>query len=451
MATLWKKLARSIRRNRSVDLAPVSLYARAAAGKRSSCRLARPRLTRRGVAAVALAFWLLAVALMSQTSLALLAFCLYVAALLVAAVQSLLALRNISVQLNWPDHAEAGQRFTLTIAVWNGRRVLTAWNLAFEAELEPIRLAGSDVSRAEPPGRLEPRVPEPHLRIPLGNVPAGTERLSSIELCLPDRGLYRLHRPAVQTDYPLGVVRVSAWCPELEPIYVYPRVGRVRELSVQREQLGYVHEEAGSGRRSRSEGDFHGLRQFREGDSSRWIHWRTSARLAKLMVKEFERRHGPDAFIMFDAWLPAEASERELERFEEAVSFVASSLRRLAGSRELRLTLALAGWRSYALTGRVSPRLIRAGLETLSVLEGSSRPDWDELLLELPPRTKGTARMTLVTTDRSRHEQILEQVQARRPQWASAFEAAELVVAGSSRFYRLFQIELPRGQRRATA
>ncbi len=436
-------LFRSIRRRRQRERSAIVLAALPTDNGRAGCWPARPRLTRRGIAALSLAGWLLAVVLMSQTSLALLAFCLYSAALVVASVQSLLALRNVSVRLDWPDHVEAGCPFALAVAVSNRRRICTAWNLVFEASLEPVRLDGSDARRRQSclPGRVEPRLPTPQLQVPVGDVAAGTELIRRIELTLPDRGLYRLGCPNLVTTYPLGIVLVSAQCPQLQPIHVYPRLGRVRDIALQREQPCYVFQEIGSGRRWGLAGDFHGLRQFREGDSARWIHWRTSARLAKLMVREFESRRQPDALIMFDAWLPADAGQEELHRFEQTVSFVASMLVRLAGLRELQLTLALAGARTCSLTGRVSPRLIRAGLQELSVLEATPSPDWNKLLLELPPPKSGTARIRLVTTDRHRHGQILELVQTRRPQWASAFEAAELIVAGSSRFYRLFQIE----------
>src|SRR5207245_10092424 len=62
-----------------------------------------------------------------------------------------------------------------------------------------------------------------------------------------------------------------------------------------------------------AQSDFHGLRAFRSGDSPHWIHWRTSARLGELMVREFEETPDDNLVIILDAWLPADL-ERERGR-----------------------------------------------------------------------------------------------------------------------------------------
>src|SRR5439155_887264 len=53
-----------------------------------------------------------------------------------------------------------------------------------------------------------------------------------------------------------------------------------------------------------AQSDFHGLRAFRSGDSPHWIHWRTTARLGELMVREFEETPNDSLVLILDAWLP---------------------------------------------------------------------------------------------------------------------------------------------------
>ena len=60
------------------------------------------------------------------------------------------------------------------------------------------------------------------------------------------------------------------------------------------------HSRQAGSRHELARADFHGLRQYRTGDSLRWIHWRTSARRGQLMVKEYEDVPGEDLVLVFD-------------------------------------------------------------------------------------------------------------------------------------------------------
>ena len=77
--------------------------------------------------------------------------------------------------------------------------------------------------------------------------------------------------------------------------------------------------------RSAQQVEYHGLRDYRSGDSPRWIHWRTSARRGELMVKEFEQQNEQDLAILIDPWLPrTKAAAEQREALEEAISFAAT-------------------------------------------------------------------------------------------------------------------------------
>ena len=64
---------------------------------------------------------------------------------------------------------------------------------------------------------------------------------------------------------------------------------------------------AGTHRRERrhgTEGDFYGVREWRSGDSRRWIHWRSSARSGELVVRQFEQPRNRDVAVLLDLWQP---------------------------------------------------------------------------------------------------------------------------------------------------
>ena len=95
-----------------------------------------------------------------------------------------------------------------------------------------------------------------------------------------------------------------------DELLVYPRIGQLtrRWFQIQRQatenRRGQRHD------RSAQQEEYHGLRDYRSGDSPRWIHWRTSARRGELMVKEFEQQNEQDLAILIDPWLPRSKARR---------------------------------------------------------------------------------------------------------------------------------------------
>ena len=92
-----------------------------------------------------------------------------------------------------------------------------------------------------------------------------------------------------------------------------------------------VYREASEAKRGRRhdrtarQQEYHGLRDYRPGDSPRWIHWRTTARVGEPMVKEFEQQTEQDLAVLLDPWLPrAGATPEQREAVEDAIRFAAT-------------------------------------------------------------------------------------------------------------------------------
>lgn len=142
------------------------------------------------------------------------------------------------------------------------------------------------------------------------------------------------------------------------------------------------------GRLGQHEGDFYGLRDWREGDSQRWIHWKTSARRGSLFVRQFEQSRSQDLILMVDLWRPAEPSRRDHARAEHAVEFASTIVGDVCAHGGGHLTVASVGTRVERFDGPASTLLMSELLAHFARIEAGIAPpveasDGDPRLREL--------------------------------------------------------------------
>jgi uncharacterized protein (DUF58 family) len=209
-------------------------------------------------------------------------------------------------------------------------------------------------------------------------------------VCVPHRGWYAWGPACVLSGYPLGLIERLAEGEPGRPVLVFPALGTLQRSRFRRFLYRTAPAPGESRRPTRrhpaAQGEFHGLREFRIGDSPRWVHWRTSARRNILMVREFEEPPPDDLTVVLEPWLPSagsfDESERARERLETAISFAATVCtewcRRSNGNRLL-----------LAVAGAVEP----------IVIEGPAGFALEPLLLECLALVSGGA----IATDRLGH------------------------------------------------
>lgn len=129
------------------------------------------------------------------------------------------------------------------------------------------------------------------------------------------RGRYPWKPLHISCGYPFGLSRRSLTC-ATEPTssIILPMLGRLDQIHFRR-WLRSSQRLANAVTRERpnrciAPADFYGIREYRAGDSPRWIHWRTTARVGEPMVREFEEPPQHHLTIVVDAWLPQ--GEKEL-------------------------------------------------------------------------------------------------------------------------------------------
>ncbi len=151
------------------------------------------------------------------------------------------------------------------------------------------------------------------------------------------RGEHELKTLALQSRYPLGLVRARRRVRAPASVLVHPAEGRVTGLLRARLRGRMLHTSRPT-RAYRGDDVLYGVREFRDGDDPRRIHWRSTARRGDLTMTEWRAEEGTEVFIVLGRARGAGA--KALVRFERAVS-CAATVWRAAQRDQLRARLVL--------------------------------------------------------------------------------------------------------------
>lgn len=325
------------------------------------------KLCREGVYYLIVMTGLLAGASFRQINLLMLVGCLLTGPLLFSLIYGRLALRRIKLERRLPTQLLAGERLMVDISLTNLRRWVSIWTLAVE---DVVEREGSDARMSKPAGA----------RVYFPRVAAGETRQVSYQGRLGERGRYLFGPLRVSTRFPLGLFRHSLLLDAPDTLVVLPKLGRLA-----RDWADTVIHENDRGsrplaRRGSLEGDYFGLRDWRPGDSRRWIHWRTTARRGALVVRQFERRRSQDLAILLDLWEPADPSQQQLENVETAVGLVATLISETCRRPGRHLTFCAAALAPLHRSGPASPYFFREQMDTLALVAGHGQDDFPALL-----------------------------------------------------------------------
>ena len=185
---------------------------------------------------------------------------------------------------------------------------------------------------------------------------------------------------AVRSDA-LGLLRRVRMWDEPVLLHVHPRTVRV-PFDATGFQLDV--EGVSTGKLSSSDVSFHALRDYEPGDDRRAVHWQSTARLGKLIVRQYEETHRSHHVIVLDtsrdAW--------DHDTFETAVSVAGSlGLANLRESRPVSLSTT-EGW----LPSGVAMRL----LDALSEVKARSFGDLSRRVREAVAQCPGVSALTLI-------------------------------------------------------
>ncbi len=213
-------------------------------------------------------------------------------------------------------------------------------------------------------------------------VPAGQSRQQVYHGRLSRRGRYRVGPFRVSTRFPFGLIRRTVTMGRTDSILIYPRLGRLTRRWQERQYESFEGGRRQRQRYHRAEGEYYGVREWRRGDSRRSIHWRSSARTGRLVVRQFEQPHTRDLALLVDLWKPRQSAEKDSRKVEEVVSFAATVVAEVCRQGNANLLLATTGETPRHVSGPASLALLQDAMEQLAVADAGGA-DEDDRLFEM--------------------------------------------------------------------
>lgn len=216
------------------------------------------------------------------------------------------------------------------------------------------------------------------------------------------RGLYTLPALRWDTDFPCGFWRWGRTDPKERTLAIYPQPAVLASFDIplgvrQRQEL------SASAKLSREAFEFHGCREFRDGDALRHVHPRSSARVGAPVVKEYQAQGRARTAILVDirdrGWLATVRGRlRRNDTGEAALALVTAMAEELAAT-DRTLELLVAGPEVYRFVSAGRTGYLEDVLDILAAVEPCRADPLDRLAPLLLDEIRDIQSLCLVLTD----------------------------------------------------
>lgn len=206
-------------------------------------------------------------------------------------------MRHLAVRRNCPGATHCGAPFSIGVTVENRSKFLPALFMSVEPVQDHFSI-GSGYAPA---------------------IPAGAMAELTLRAVYEKRGVYTLTPMRFVSTFPFGLIACWRELKDHLEIVVYPPIVPARIAMA--EQAAYIRPVRV---RTNEIGDeFHSLRDYVLGDDLRFVAWRASARIGRLLVREFGYTSSRTVLFAFDSRYDPNVTDFS-ENFEEAVITIAS-------------------------------------------------------------------------------------------------------------------------------
>ncbi len=306
--------------------------------------------------------------------------------IIASGILSELTLKRLAVTRRPPPRVHASEPFLMEVAIENKKPHRASYSIEVEDLID-----GAPLDK----------------RCYFLKIPPGKSQRTSYRHTFVRRGLYRLSGYRLATKFPFALFRKSRDVDAPLEVLVYPARVAVPRPPPRTTATG----DATAGRLGRR-GEFFGLRERRAGDDRRDVHWRSSARTGRLLVREYEDELARRVVIGVDNALPqavreavddgalAPAAEAQVFAVERAIS-VAASLAAAYLEAGWTVELAARGCHVPAGTGRAHEARIGRALALLPYASDevafAAIPPRVESVLVIPRGVPGGGRPATTT------------------------------------------------------
>lgn len=203
--------------------------------------------------------------------------------IIASGILSEMTLKRLTVERRPPNRVYANEPFLMEVVIENEKQ----HRASFSIEVEDL-IADTPLDK----------------RCYFLKIPAAKSQRTSYRHTFGKRGLYELSGYRLATKFPFALFRKSRDIEAPLEVLVYPA-----RVTVPRPQPRSTSTGDAVANRLGRRGEFFGLRERRTGDDRRDVHWRSSARTGRLLVREYEDELARRVVIGVDNALPKAVRE----------------------------------------------------------------------------------------------------------------------------------------------
>jgi uncharacterized protein (DUF58 family) len=268
-------------------------------------------------------------------------------------------------------HGHVGDRMRVTYTLRNGSRLPKLWLEVHNPTTLPGALPGRAISLG---GR--------------------SERSWLIRVPLSRRGHFRIEPLHIRTGDPFGFFEAAATVGQGVSVVVYPRLEPIPSWRLPSAILEGSH--ASPVRTLQTTPLATSVRPYAPGDSMNRIHWKTTARIGELQVKEFDLEQTADAWIVLDLQRGI-GSGRGDESTTEAAIRVAAAISDKAISENRAVGLTVNAGRTAFLPADRGGRQHQKIMQLLAAVEADGAAPLVETLISTVGRLRRGMTAVVIT------------------------------------------------------
>jgi uncharacterized protein (DUF58 family) len=259
-------------------------------------------------------------------------------------------IKGLAIKRTFPPYIFAQTPCSILVQVTNNKRYLPSFSLELEEVIDGEKKGGLAY---------------------LFRVGARKTQTQVYRLSFPRRGIHRLQDPHLLTRFPFGFFIKGSRTKETREVLAYPQLLPREELL--REQAHGDESVRSRPHKGRGEEIF-AVREYLPGDATRDIHWRSTAKRAQPIVKEYERPGARKVHIVLDTSVPEKAAASDLALFEQRVSRAASLAYHLLMKQDFLVGLTVGAEVIPAQTGDAHLHRILRALALVAPQQGGRQP-----------------------------------------------------------------------------